>query len=163
MLFLRLSAVHSFVTKAPVVLGSYPFTSNLNANGRNHHLLKHVPVFGRLRMVDGAVVEVVNATYYAPGAAKTSQSGTVVLADDDEFIKPDLDVRQYRIIKLKNNLQALIVSTSKTAGEDDDSSQVEAASMHIQAGHFDDSLAGLAHFYEHMLVSGIERDGGTWL
>ena len=156
-MFLRLSAVHSFVTKSPLlVLGSYPSASNLNAQVRNH-FLKHVPVFGRLRMVDGAVADVVDETKYVPATAKTSEpneQGTVVLADDHEFVKPDLDLRQYRIIKLQNNLQALIVSTSKTsAGEDDDSSRVEAASMHIQAGHFDDTLAGLAHFYEHMLVS----------
>lgn len=108
-------------------------------------------------MVDGvAVVDAMNATYVAsatPKALTPNERGTVILADADEFVKPDLDKREYRVIKLKNNLQALIVSTSKTAGEDDDSSQVEAASMHIQAGHFDDTVAGLAHFYEHMLVS----------
>lgn len=109
-------------------------------------------------MVDGAVVEAINATdptssSLAAQAASPNDRGTVVLADSNQFIRPDRDLREYRIIKLQNNLEALLVSTAKTAGEDDDSAKVEAASMHIQAGHFDDTLPGLAHFYEHMLVS----------
>lgn len=30
--------------------------------------------------------------------------------------------------------------------------KVEAAAVHIQAGHFDDTIPGLAHFHEHMYV-----------
>lgn len=83
---------------------------------------------------------------------KVNHRGTLILADADDFIQPDRDPREYRVIKLKNNLQAMLVSTAKATSEDDDSANVEAASMHIQAGHFDDTLPGLAHFYEHMLV-----------
>ena len=71
---------------------------------------------------------------------KVNLKGTVILADADDFVKPDRDPRDYRIIKLKNNLQALLVSTAAAISEDDDSANVEAASMHIQAGHFDDTV-----------------------
>jgi hypothetical protein len=64
---------------------------------------------------------------------------TRILADDHDFIKPALDARKYRCIALSNNLQALLVSDPET--------DVEAAAVHIKAGHFDDpdTRAGLAH------------------
>jgi hypothetical protein len=71
-------------------------------------------------------------------------------------------------------LEALLVSTGKAASDseyDDDGSdshhldedfndgassataaQVEAAAVHVQAGHFDDTIPGLAHFHERTLV-----------
>ena len=104
-------------------------------------------------MADTVVAMEKNVTITGEEVAQTvNPKGTVILADDGDFIKPDRDPREYRIIKLKNNLQALLVSTATATSEDDDSANVEAASMHIQAGHFDDTLPGLAHFYEHMLV-----------
>lgn len=81
-----------------------------------------------------------------------TSNGTTILADAADFVKPDRDRYDYRIIKLKNNLRVLLVSTADAKSQDD-AATVEAASMHIQAGHFDDTLPGLAHFYEHMLVS----------
>ena len=33
----------------------------------------------------------------------------------------------------------------------------EAASVHVQAGHFDDTIPGLAHFHEHMLFLGTQK------
>ncbi|KAG7364481.1 secreted/periplasmic Zn-dependent peptidase, insulinase-like protein [Nitzschia inconspicua] len=111
----------------------------------------------------------------SPGS---TTSTTTILADASDFIKPDRDLREYRYIRLPNNLQALLVSTAKAASEevhgdkeeelnddyddeDDDSSaaaaQVEAAAVHVQAGHFDDTIPGLAHFNEHMLFLGTEK------
>lgn len=80
---------------------------------------------------------------------------TAILADEKDFIKPDRDQYEYRCIRLPNNLQVLLVSTACTNAVDDSdvSTRVEAASVHVQAGHFDDTIAGLAHFNEHMLVS----------
>jgi secreted Zn-dependent insulinase-like peptidase len=74
---------------------------------------------------------------------------------------------------LSNNLQALLVSTGKAASDpeydDDDghrhhldedinsgalsapAAQGEAAAVHVQAGHFDDTIPGLAHFHERKL------------
>jgi hypothetical protein len=108
------------------------------------------------------------------------------LADAPDFIKPDRDLREYRYIRLPNNLQALLVSTAKAAAEeysddeelvemeetdDEDgedveedgeegeslssaaaAAQVEAAAVHVQAGHFDDTIPGLAHFHERTYV-----------
>ena len=68
---------------------------------------------------------------------------TVVLANDAEFIKSLPDKRQYRAITLPNQLTVLLAS--------DPTTDVEAASVHVRAGHFDDPAdrAGLAHFHEH--------------
>lgn len=147
--FLRWSAVQSFATRVPLLVGSFPFGSSRSTQ---KHLLR--PAFSRLRLADTVVTVESNTTDATVDAApKKNDKGTVILADADDFIKPDRDFRDYRIIRLENNLEALLVSTMNANGEDDDSANVEAASMHIQAGHFDDTLPGLAHFYEHMLVS----------
>jgi hypothetical protein len=148
-IFLRWSAVQSFVARSPLVV-SYPFGSS-----RSTRNLPLRSAFSRLRLADSVVVAGANNTTDTIEDAATkrkNEKGTVILADADEFIKPDRDMRDYRIIKLENNLEALLVSTTNSSSEDDDSARVEAASMHIQAGHFDDTLPGLAHFYEHMLV-----------
>eukprot|EP00571_Detonula_confervacea_P002850 CAMPEP_0172329606 /NCGR_PEP_ID=MMETSP1058-20130122/60967_1 /TAXON_ID=83371 /ORGANISM="Detonula confervacea, Strain CCMP 353" /LENGTH=1213 /DNA_ID=CAMNT_0013046787 /DNA_START=164 /DNA_END=3805 /DNA_ORIENTATION=+ len=78
----------------------------------------------------------------------TKTKETVVLANDSEFIKSDPDKRQYRAITLPNQLTVLLASDPNT--------DVEAASVHVRAGHFDDpaNRAGLAHFHEHMLFLG---------
>ena len=85
---------------------------------------------------------------------------TEILTDAPSFIKPDRDMSQYRWIKLENNLQVLLVSTApdKTdSNEENSGAKVEAASVHVQAGHFDDTIPGLAHFHEHMLFLGTEK------
>ena len=66
-----------------------------------------------------------------------------VVANDEEFIKSLPDKRQYRAITLPNQLTVLLAS--------DPTTDVEAASVHVRAGHFDDpdDRAGLAHFHEH--------------
>lgn len=86
-----------------------------------------------------------------PNENETNDRGTVILTHATEFIKPDRDRRNYRIVKLANNLKALLVSTSEEENGKNVAS-VEAASVHIQAGHFDDTIAGISHFHEHMLV-----------
>lgn len=67
---------------------------------------------------------------------------TILLADHPEFITPERDPRTYRAIQLPNNLQVLLVCDEMTAGVG-----VEAASVHVQAGHFDDTIPGLARTY----------------
>ena len=92
--------------------------------------------------------------------AEISSSKTEILAAESEFVKPDRDLSQYRWVKLENNLQVLLVSTAATKTSSDDeegSAKVEAASIHVQAGHFDDTIAGLAHFHEHMLFLGTKK------
>jgi len=74
-----------------------------------------------------------------------------VLAKDKDFLKPDLDKREYLSIRLKNGLEALLVSAM-----DSDS---EGASINVKAGHFNDpeDRKGLAHFHEHMLFLGTKK------
>ena len=76
---------------------------------------------------------------------------TVILANDEEFVKSQPDKRSYRAITLPNQLTVLLAS--------DPTTDVEAASVHVRAGHFDDppNRAGLAHFHEHMLFLGTEK------
>lgn len=133
-LMFRLSVVQSFVTRA---VSSAPPQRAFQSKA-----------FGRLAATS-AVIET-NATI---GSEVKPSTETIILADAPDFIKPDRDLREYRVIKLANNLQVMLVSTAKSGNGDDDSARVEAASMHIQAGHFDDTLPGLAHFYEHSTYS----------
>lgn len=73
--------------------------------------------------------------------------GTTIVADSEEFQKPDRDVNEYRYIRLKNNLQILLVSSENACSAEEESAKSEAASVHVQAGHFDDTVPGLAHFH----------------
>jgi secreted Zn-dependent insulinase-like peptidase len=82
----------------------------------------------------------------------TLRQETIILADADDFVQPDRDLRQYRRIRLPNNLECLLVSDDKSTGVG-----VEAGAVHVQAGHMDDTLPGLAHFNEHMLFLGTAK------
>jgi insulysin len=63
------------------------------------------------------------------------------------MIKPLIDDRKYRVIKLTNNLDALIISDSSTSRC--------SASVSVGTGSFkDEDLYGLAHFTEHMIFLG---------
>lgn len=81
---------------------------------------------------------------------------TKILADDPEFLKPERDRRRYRIIQLANNLKVMLIS----GGTSEENVGIEAASVHVQAGHFDDTIPGLAHFHEHLLFLGTEKYPG---
>lgn len=71
--------------------------------------------------------------------AASSRHGTVIITDDAEFVRPDRDLRSYRFIQLSNNLQCLLVCDNMQNGVG-----IEAASVHVKAGHFDDTIPGLA-------------------
>ena len=64
---------------------------------------------------------------------------------DFRVIKPRVDERKYRVIRLANNLEALLISDAK--------SSTCAASMSVGVGSFydDKNINGLAHLFEHML------------
>jgi len=89
------------------------------------------------------------STIFAEALAGTSEglvgtqpasSETEVLVASEDFMKPDRDLRQYRYIRLKNNLKVLLVRNPiQPKTNVDNAATVEAAAMHIQAGHFDDS------------------------
>ena len=67
------------------------------------------------------------------------------------------------MIRLANQLQVLLVSDGLATG----GVGVEAGAVHVQAGHFDDTVPGLAHFHEHLLFLGefgfVWKDGSKVL
>ncbi|KAJ0418238.1 Metalloenzyme, LuxS/M16 peptidase-like protein [Aspergillus carlsbadensis] len=65
--------------------------------------------------------------------------------------KPSLDDRSYRVIQLRNKLEALLVHDPET--------DKAAAAMDVNVGSFSDppDLQGLAHGLEHMLFMGTEK------
>ncbi|KAL0491918.1 insulysin [Acrasis kona] len=64
---------------------------------------------------------------------------------------PEGDDREYKLIRLDNDLEALIISDSKA--------DKAAAALDVKVGHFSDPIEvpGLAHFCEHMLFLGTEK------
>lgn len=62
-----------------------------------------------------------------------------------EIVKSAQDDRSYRIIRLHNGLEAILVSDPKT--------DKAAASLNVGVGHLSDpdDRPGLAHFCEHLL------------
>ncbi|KAA8642913.1 hypothetical protein EYZ11_009044 [Aspergillus tanneri] len=65
--------------------------------------------------------------------------------------KPELDDRSYRIVRLPNRLEALLV-------HDPDTDKASAA-LNVNAGNFSDpdDLPGIGHALEHMLFMGTEK------
>ncbi|TID18194.1 hypothetical protein CANINC_003935 [Pichia inconspicua] len=74
-----------------------------------------------------------------------------VVVDTDKILKPDVDDRNYRIIKLKNGLTALLIN--------DPTTDKSAAALDVNVGSYNDpkDLPGLAHFCEHLLFLGTEK------
>ena len=69
----------------------------------------------------------------------------------DDIKKPIYDKRNYRYIKLKNNMKCMLI-------EDCDSKKA-AACMFVASGNLNDppEANGLAHFCEHMLFLGSQK------
>jgi secreted Zn-dependent insulinase-like peptidase len=67
------------------------------------------------------------------------------------MIKSFIDERKYRVIRLQNNIEVILIH--------DPNNQKSAASMTVGTGSFEDSeeAPGLAHLTEHMLFSGSKR------
>lgn len=74
-----------------------------------------------------------------------------IIADNDSIIKPDTDDRNYRIIKLDNQLTALLIN--------DPTTDKSAAALDVNVGSYNDpkNLPGLAHFCEHLLFLGTKK------
>lgn len=69
----------------------------------------------------------------------------------DQLEKPLLDTRSYRVIKLPNELEALLV-------HDPDTDKASAA-MDVNVGSFADAedMPGMAHAVEHLLFMGTKK------
>lgn len=71
------------------------------------------------------------------------------LCCDDSIVRPLLDSRCYRMVRLSNGVVVLLCS--------DPDADEAGASVSVRAGSFDDTRLGLAHFHEHMLFLGTEK------
>lgn len=78
-----------------------------------------------------------------------SRSSVECLAD--KLDKPLLDNRSYRVIKLPNQLEALLI-------HDPDTDKASAA-MDVNVGSFSDGedMPGIAHAVEHLLFMGTKK------
>lgn len=65
--------------------------------------------------------------------------------------KPELDDRSYRVIRLPNQLEALLV-------HDPDTDKASAA-VNVNVGNFsdEDDMPGMAHAVEHLLFMGTKK------
>ncbi|RKP30023.1 hypothetical protein METBISCDRAFT_27745 [Metschnikowia bicuspidata] len=75
-----------------------------------------------------------------------------ILADGSAILKPALDERSYRFLKLNNNLHVLVIHDAST--------DRAGASLDVNVGSFADKnygVPGLAHFCEHLLFMGTAK------
>jgi len=145
-----------------VVTSAFAITGNNNHNNNNNKWFKKPTLFfgsvkkDLLLKSTPTAIDETDVTSSSTGEENQKESSlpsssTVVLANHEDFIRPDPDSRKYRAIRLPNNLEVLLVSSPE--------SDVEAGAVHVQAGHMDDldHRPGLAHFHEHMLFLGTEK------
>lgn len=69
----------------------------------------------------------------------------------DHLEKPELDDRSYRVIRLSNKLEALLVHDPDT--------DKASASVNVNVGSFSDAdeMPGMAHAVEHLLFMGTKK------
>ncbi|KAK5116162.1 hypothetical protein LTR62_008488 [Meristemomyces frigidus] len=84
-----------------------------------------------------------------PLRSQIHSGGVTRLADHLE--KPLLDTRSYRVVKLSNELEALLIHDPET--------DKASGAMDVNVGAFSDSddLPGMAHAVEHLLFMGTEK------
>ena len=75
----------------------------------------------------------------------------VTILASDEIEKPDLDTRAYRVIRLPNQLEAMLISDPET--------DKSSAALDVNVGYYNDppDIPGLAHTLEHLLFMGTEK------
>jgi hypothetical protein len=95
----------------------------------------------------GAMVETSAANMSLPQRSASTKAS--VLTDGME--KPLLDNRTYRVVRLPNDLEALLI-------HDPDTDKASAA-MDVNIGSFSDAddMPGMAHAVEHLLFMGTEK------
>lgn len=79
----------------------------------------------------------------APSSARDLTSSSVVLLTD-QLEKPSLDDRDYRVVRLENGLEALLVHDLET--------DKASAALDVHVGNFSDEegMPGMAHAVEHV-------------
>lgn len=78
----------------------------------------------------------------SPGLATSRHAPVVLLTDALE--KPSLDDRDYRVVRLDNGLEALLVHDPQT--------DKASAALDVNVGNFsdEDGMPGMAHAVEHV-------------
>jgi insulysin len=86
----------------------------------------------------------------AGGIKATAPPGEVVVIAN-ELEKPLLDKRSYRLVRLGNKLEVLLIHDPET--------DKASAAIDVNVGSFSDpeDMPGLAHAVEHMLFMGTEK------
>ncbi|OAQ98847.1 hypothetical protein LLEC1_05979 [Akanthomyces lecanii] len=84
-----------------------------------------------------------------PTSALGRQASVTILTDQLE--KPSLDDRQYRVVRLENGLEALLVHDPET--------DKASAALDVNVGNFsdEDGMPGMAHAVEHLLFMGTKK------
>lgn len=84
-------------------------------------------------------------------AEKNPESDEKVTIMESAMEKPDLDTRSYRVVRLPNQLEALLISDPQT--------DKSSAALDVNVGYFNDpeEIPGLAHSLEHLLFMGTEK------
>lgn len=82
---------------------------------------------------------------------KLNSNKSIILLENKDMIKPIIDTKQYRVIKLYNNLEVTLIS--------DQESEVCGASMGIGLGYLneDNDIEGFTHLLEHVVFSGSKK------
>jgi len=119
----------------------------------HHHIFRHL----RLTPSAGRTTYHKMSTLSQPHTPATTESPlrehrhSLVKTVTDQLETPSLDDRQYRVIKLENELEVLLV-------QDADTDKASAA-MDVNVGNFSDppDIPGLAHCVEHMLFMGTKK------
>lgn len=78
----------------------------------------------------------------SPGLATSRHAPVILLTDSLE--KPSLDDRDYRVVRLDNELEALLVHDPQT--------DKASAALDVNVGNFSDeeAMPGMAHAVEHV-------------
>ena len=91
---------------------------------------------------------------FVPHPQYTTNRGRAAMAIErlaDKLEAPELDDRSYRVIRLPNKLEALLVHDPDT--------DKASASVNVNVGSFSDAedMPGMAHAVEHLLFMGTEK------
>ncbi|KAI1819296.1 peptidase M16 inactive domain-containing protein [Xylaria intraflava] len=86
-----------------------------------------------------------------PITPREDVSGSPVRMVTDQLEVPSLDDRQYRVIMLRNDLEALLVHDPET--------DKASAALDVNVGNYsdEDTMPGMAHAVEHLLFMGTKK------
>lgn len=99
----------------------------------------------------GQTLSTMDTLNQKPGDGLQHEGNRSVRLITDKLERPSLDDRSYRVIRLSNELEVLLVHDAET--------DKASASMDVNVGAFKDGkdMPGLAHSLEHMLFMGTKK------